>query len=94
MIKIKKKCIKCKKNYVEATTRSRYVICYPCQKDKLNTEIKDPEMKKFFDIPEELYERSPFLRNIKVSYIEYGEITDKQKEAFLKAYKEMSKNKE
>lgn len=47
-------------------------------------EITDPEMKQLFDIPEEYYKESMFLRNIKINYLKYGNLTEKQIAAFKK----------
>lgn len=47
-------------------------------------DITDPKMKKLFDIPEKYYKDSMFLRNIKINYLKYGNLTDKQIEAFKK----------
>ena len=52
-------------------------------------EIKDPKMKKMFDIPDELYKESSFLRNIKINYLRYGNLTDKQVAAFKKVVGKM-----
>lgn len=57
-------------------------------------EIKDPEIKKLFDIPEEYYKQSQFLRNIKVSYLRYGNLTEKQIEAFKKVVKDIKERQE
>ncbi len=51
--------------------------------------IKDPKMKKMFDIPEEFYRQNSFLRDIKVKYIKWKELTEKQVAAFKKVVKEM-----
>lgn len=84
MVKFKKKCYRCKKNYVTATRRDNWVMCYDCQKAELNGVIDDPEMKKFFDIPHEFYVNNSFLRDIKVKYLKFGNLTEKQIEAFKK----------
>jgi len=81
----KQRCMKCNKNYVAATSRDRYIQCYDCQKDDLNKPIKDPVMKKMFDLPEEYYKTNSFLRSIKSNYLRFGKLTDKQIEAFKKA---------
>jgi hypothetical protein len=52
-------------------------------------EIKDPKMKKMFDIPEEFYKENSFLRDIKIKYLQWGELTEKQIEAFKKVAKDM-----
>lgn len=71
--------------------KTTFVVCYDCQKNELSGEITDPEMKKLFDIPEELYKKSSFLRSIKSNYLKFGKLTDKQKEAFVKVAKELQK---
>ncbi len=83
-IQYKQKCAKCKKNYVLATSRSSYVLCYDCQKASLSGEITNPEFKKLFDIPEEFYKENAFLRNIKANYLKYGTLTESQYSAFKK----------
>ena len=94
-IKYKKKCIRCQKNYVTATWKDKYVVCYECQKKEMQGEIKDSKMKKLLNVPEEYYKENPFLRNIKINYLKYGSLTDKQIEAFKKAVKRIKeKNKE
>lgn len=90
-MKYKQKCIQCKKNYVPVRKRKKYVVCYECQKEKLHQEVKDPEMKKMFDIPEEFYKKNAFLRDIKVKYHRYGELTERQIEVFKDVVKKMKK---
>ncbi len=85
------RCFRCKKNYILVTYRNRYPLCYECQKADLNRDIKDPAMKKMFDIPEEFYEKNAFLRSIKINYLNYGSLTEKQLEAFKKAIIKMKK---
>lgn len=87
----KQRCFKCKKNYVIVSGMHNYAICYDCQKEELNKEIKDPKMKKMFDIPEELYRQNSFLRSIKSNYLRYGALSEKQIEAFKKTVKEIKK---
>ena len=88
-VKYKQLCSKCKKNYVLVTWKDRYPTCYQCQQKELNSEVDDPEMKKFFDIPEEFYKKSSFLRDIKLQYLRFESISDRQKEAFLETVKKM-----
>ena len=71
------------------TGRNQFPICYDCQKAELQGEIKDPKMKKMFNIPEEFYKQSGFLRSIKSNYLRYGNLSEKQIEFFKKAVKEM-----
>lgn len=76
--------MKCKDNYVLTSNRKEYLICYECQREELSQPIEDKEMKAFFDIPLALYKQSNFLRDIKVKYLRYGNLTEKQKEYFKK----------
>jgi hypothetical protein len=92
-IKYKKKCTRCKTNYVAVTFRDRYPVCFECQKNELNGEIDDPVMKKMFDIPDESYKDNSFLRSIKVNYIRYGKLSEAQIEAFKKTVKKMKEEK-
>jgi len=46
-------------------------------------------MRKLFDIPESFYQQNSFLRNIKISYLKRGDLTEKQIEAFKKAVQEL-----
>lgn len=87
--KFKQKCAKCKQNWVIITWKQRFPICYDCQKQEMQGEIKDPKMKKMFDIPEEFYKENMFLRSIKVNYLKFGKLTEKQVEAFKKTVKKM-----
>ena len=92
MIKYKQRCWKCKKNFVLASYNQRFILCYDCQKDELNKEVKG-KLKKMFDIPEELYKKNLFLRDIKIKYLRYGKLSDKQVSAFKKVVKEMKEEK-
>ncbi|MBW2996561.1 hypothetical protein KY332_04660 [Candidatus Woesearchaeota archaeon] len=91
MVKFKQKCFRCRKNYVTVTRRTKWVICYDCQKAEMKGEIKDPKMKKMFDIPEEFYKNNLFLRDIKIKYLKWGELTENQIKAFKKVVKELKK---
>ena len=88
-IRFKQKCMRCKKNYVEVSRNQRYILCYDCQKADITKPIKDPKMKKFFDIPEEFYKDHSFLRSIKVNYLRYGKLSEKQIEAFKKTVEKL-----
>jgi len=91
VIRFKQKCVRCKKNYVLVTKRSRQPrICFDCQKRELEGEVKDPEMKKLFDIPMDFYKQNTFLRNIKVNYLRYGNLTENKINAFKKTVEEMT----
>lgn len=88
-IQFKQKCRRCNKNYVLAGRGQRFVVCYECQKKDLEGELTDPEMKKLFDIPDQLYIDNAFLRDIKVKYLRYNNLTDKQIAAFKKVVEEV-----
>jgi len=88
-VRYKQKCTRCRKNYVSVTWRNKFPICYDCEKTQLDGEIKDPEMKKMFDIPIEFYRESMFLRDIKINYLRFGKLSDKQIEAFKKVVDKM-----
>ncbi len=88
-IRYRQKCFKCRKNWVNVSRGQRFVICYDCQKEELNKKIKDPEMKKMFDIPEDFYRKNSFLRSIKLNYIKFEKLSEKQIAAFKKTVKEM-----
>ena len=88
-IRYRQKCFKCRKNWVNVSRGQRFVICYDCQKEELNKKIKDPEMKKLFDIPEDFYRKNSFLRSIKINYIRFDKLSEKQIAAFKKTVKEM-----
>lgn len=88
-IRFQQKCSKCKQKYVTVSVGQRYPLCYDCQKPELQGKIKDPKIKKLFDIPEEFYKKNSFLRNIKINYLKYKSLTDKQIEAFKKTVKEL-----
>ena len=92
-ITYKQKCVRCNKNYVIATGRSRYILCYDCQKTELEGKISDPKMKKLFSLPERYYATNSFLRNIKINYLRYGNLTDNQITAFKKVAKEIRTSK-
>ncbi len=92
-IRYKHLCYKCKKNYVSVKKKQKYVVCYECQKEELKGKIKDPKMKKLFDIPEEFYEDNIFLRDIKIKYLKFGELTERQIEAFKKTVERLKAKK-
>ncbi|HLC32687.1 MAG TPA: hypothetical protein VJJ82_02580 [Candidatus Nanoarchaeia archaeon] len=82
MVSYKQLCARCKKNMVLIVGRSQFPLCYDCQKSELSGPISDPKMKKLFNIPEDLYRQSSFLRSIKSGYLRFGKLSDKQIEAF------------
>lgn len=91
---LKQKCSRCKKNYVISSSNARYLLCYDCQKREMEGEIKDDDMKKLFDIPEDLYKENYFLRNIKIAYLRFGKLSDRQIEAFKESVARMKEKKE
>lgn len=93
LIKYKQRCNHCKTNFVTTTSNQNYVLCYNCQKDELKGRIKDKKMKKLFNIPEDFYKENLFLRNIKINYLKFGELTEKQITAFKKTLENIKKEK-
>ncbi len=91
--KFKQLCGLCKKNFVVITWKERFPTCYDCQKSQLEGKIKDPKMKKLFDIPEEYYKENIFLRNIKINYLRFKSLTEKQIEAFKKTVEQIKEEK-
>ena len=73
------------------TGKQRFPICYECQKAELEGTISDPEMKKMFKIPEEFYKKNSFLRDIKIKYLKFHSLTERQVEAFKKTVKDLKK---
>ena len=90
----KQKCSNCRKNFVIITFRQRYPLCYECQKKELEGKIKDPKMKKLFNIPEEFYRNNAFLRDIKINYLRYKNLSEKQIEAFKKTVEKIKEEKQ
>ncbi len=86
---IKQKCNTCYKNYVVVKRQQSYVECYECQKKAMSDPIDDPEMKKMFDIPEEFYKENSFLRSIKINYLRYGNLSERQIEVFKTVVKDI-----
>lgn len=84
MATYKQLCNKCKKNFIIVNGREKYALCYDCQKKYLEGEIKSEKMKALFDIPEEYYKDNLFLRNIKIYYLRFGKLSEKQINAFKK----------
>ena len=91
--KYKQKCSRCKKNYVTVTYRNKFPVCYECQKSQMSVDVTDPEMKKLLDVPEEFYKENAFLRNIKINYLRFGRLSEKQIEFFKKAVDKMKEEK-
>lgn len=79
---------------VIVTQNTKFPLCYDCQKDELHQEIKDPKMKKMFNIPEDFYKNNAFLRSIKINYIKFGKLSDKQIEWFNKTVEDLKNKKD
>ncbi len=91
-ISYKQRCARCKKNFV-LVSRNQFPLCYDCQKTELAQVVKDPKMKKMFNIPEELYKQNTFLREIKLKYLKFGALSEKQIEVFIRVAKELQEKK-
>jgi len=89
----KQKCIVCRKNHALITWKSRVPVCVECKMREINNPIKNAKFKKLFDIDKALYEKSGFLRNIKSSYLRFGELSEKQIEMFKQVVKEVKNKK-
>ena len=87
--KYKEKCRRCKKNYVTVTWKQRYPLCYDCQKGEMDGEIKDAKMKRLFNIPEDFYKENAFLRSIKINFLRFGKLSEKQIDAFKETVKKL-----
>lgn len=91
--KFKQLCGLCKKNYVLMTWKDRFPVCYDCHKKQMSGDVKDPQMKKLFNIPEEYYKDNSFLRSVKINYLRFGSLTEKQVETFKKIVKQIKEEK-
>jgi hypothetical protein len=78
---------------VSSWRQHRPIICYECEKKDMQGEITEPEMKKLFDIPDDLYKQNSFLRKIKINYLRYHSLTQPQIDAFKRTVQEMQKTK-
>jgi len=52
--------------------------------------VTDPKFIKLFDISQELYEQSSFLRDVRYQYGRFGNLSEKQVAAFQKVVKELT----
>ena len=87
--KFKQRCAICKDNMVVIFSYKQFPICVGCHMRQIDKPIKDPKIKKLFDIPEEFYKKSVFLRNIKGAYIRFENLSEKQVESFKKTVKDL-----
>ena len=78
----KQRCSICKKNMVLIQSRRQKAECEECQEKQMQGEITDPVFKKMFDIDPELYKKNQFLRSIKIFYLRYERLSERQIEAF------------
>jgi len=92
-VKYKQKCMRCRKNYVLVSWKNRFPMCYDCQKGDMVGKIKDPKMKRMFNIPEDFYRESSFLRSIKINYLRFGKLTEKQVKVYKETVKKMKDEK-
>ena len=90
--KFKQKCAMCKTNWVEMFSSRQFPICVECHMKRISDKITDPKYK-FLNIPDEIYMKSPFLRNIKEAYLRFKSLSEKQVEVFKKIAKELKENK-
>ncbi|MFH0978483.1 MAG: hypothetical protein V1837_04240 [Candidatus Woesearchaeota archaeon] len=90
-ISYKQRCMRCKKNMVMVTSRTFFPVCYDCEKNDLHGLVKNPKMKKLFNIPESFYVENTFLRSIKINYLKFGSLSEKQIASFKKTVEELKK---
>jgi len=80
---------------VTVTNRNAYgAVCFECDKAQMQGEIKDPALKKMLDIPDSLYQKSSFLRSIKINALRYGNLSEKQIEFFKKVVGDLTAKEE
>ena len=87
--KFKQRCAICKNNMVVIFSYKQFPICVDCHMKQIDKPIEDAKAKKLFNIPEEFYRKSVFLRNIKGAFIRFGKLSEKQIEAFKKTVKDI-----
>ena len=89
----KARCTLCRKNMALVYSRKARPVCNECADKDLAAPIEDKKMKKFFDIPKELYYQYDILRSIRSYYTRFGKITDRQKEVFVEIVKKVTEKK-
>lgn len=89
MIKYKTKCGLCRKNMALVTYAKQFPVCKECQMKQLKQKITDPYYKKLFNIDPKLFEENDFLRSIKINYLRFEGLTDRQVEAFKRTVEEL-----
>jgi len=91
-VKYKELCKVCKKKWIMAVPR-KYTICLDCQMRQIFSEEITDKKYLFLNLPREIFEKNPFLRDVRRSYLFYKDLTPPQVKAFKKTVKEMKKSK-
>lgn len=73
--------------------RSRFAVCMDCEMKSIREPVKDSAYRKLFDIPLDWYKENPFLRSVRFQFGRFGELSEKQVEAFKKTVKELKEEK-
>jgi len=71
------------------TYAKQFPVCKECQLKQMKQKITDPYYKKMFDIEPKFYEQNDFLRSIKINYLRFQGLTDRQVEAFKRTVEEL-----
>lgn len=87
MVRYKQKCVICKERWALTTPRQQ-PVCTDCESKLLSKPIKDPKIKKMFNIDPKFYE-NPFLKSIRLNYSRYGYLTERQVAAFKKVVEDL-----
>ncbi len=92
-LQFKHKCKVCRDKWVLVAGRE-YPVCVDCHmKQALSSPVKE-EKYNFLNIDEEIYRQSRFLREIRRSYSNYKELTEKQISAFNETVKKVEAGEE
>jgi hypothetical protein len=91
--KFKQRCALCKENMVIMYSHRQFPKCVDCHMKEINKPVTDKKYKKLLDIPEELYRKSSFLRNIKSAFLRFDNLTENQVTAFKKTIKDLKEDK-
>ncbi len=92
--RFKQRCAICKKNMVVMYSSRQFPICVQCHMKRISDPVTDPKYKALLDIPNDLYEKSQFLRNIKEAFLRFGSLTENQVSTFKKAVDDLKKGRE
>ena len=94
MASYKQRCFLCHKNWALVRSgRNKFAVCMECEMKTVVEPVEDSMYKKLFDIPLDWYKENPFLRSVRFQYGRYGDLSEKQIEAFKKTVKEMKEGK-